>query len=159
MGEVMAKENAATKRTRASTAAAVSKSDALEPQVVAFAEQLGRIAGTVQARVEGWLDRDALKEQVTRVRDSASELLEQIGSERLKDAVASMKSKRIAGITTARAANLGRSGGAVDAPGKKHRKPTPSMSVRGNASARANAADLGRLAKMKAAASRRRGRG
>jgi hypothetical protein len=134
------------------------ENEGLEQQVVAFAEQLGRLAGTVQARAEGWLDRDALKEQVTRVRDSASELLEQLGVEKIRSSPAQMKSKRIAGITTAPAANRGRSGGMVDAPGKKHRKPMPSLPVRGNVSARANAADAGRLAKMKAA-SRKRGRG
>jgi hypothetical protein len=59
----------------------------------------------------------------------------------------------------ARGGNRGRSGGVVDAPGKKHRKPTASI-PRGNNSARANAADTGRIAKMKAAnASHRRGRG
>jgi hypothetical protein len=35
--------------------------DGLEERVLAFAEQLGRIAGTVQAKTAGWMDGDALK--------------------------------------------------------------------------------------------------
>ena len=85
---------------------------AIEQQVVAFAEQLGRIVGTVQARAEGWLDPGAPNDQMTRVR-----------------------------------------GGAVDAPGKKHRKLRP------NGPLRAGAADKARIAKMKAVNASRRGRG
>ena len=53
--------------------------DAIEQQVVAFAEQLGRVVGTVQAKAEGWLDPRALTDQVARVRDSAASLLQQLG--------------------------------------------------------------------------------
>ena len=116
---------------------------AIEQQVVAFAEQLGRVVGTVQARAEGWLDPRMLNEQITRVRDGAASLLQQLG------ATTEAKAERV--ITRRPAA---RSGGVVDAPGKKHRKPTP------NEPLRANAEDKGRIAKMKAVnASRRRGRG
>ena len=52
--------------------------DAMEQRVVAFAEQLGRIAGTFQAKAEGWLDREALTKQIASVRDGAAELLEQL---------------------------------------------------------------------------------
>jgi hypothetical protein len=31
--------------------------DAVQDRVVAFAEQLGRVAGTVQAKAEGWMDQ------------------------------------------------------------------------------------------------------
>ena len=50
----------------------------MEQRVIAFAEQLGRIVGTVQAKAEGWMDREALNKQIASVRDSASELLEQL---------------------------------------------------------------------------------
>src|SRR5207245_5001243 len=55
-----------------------SSNDPMEQRVVAFAEQLGRIVGTVQAKTEGWMDRDALNKQIAGVRDSAAELLEQL---------------------------------------------------------------------------------
>jgi hypothetical protein len=148
MGDIMAK---GTAQGTQSGAAAPSNSvaDTVEQQVVAFAEQLGRIVGTVQAKAEGWLDRDALKEQISHVRDSASALLEQLGVQKSKTPAAAKSAGR----------NRGRSGGVVDAPGKKHRKPTANV-ARPNASARANAADAGRIAKMKAGnASHRRGRG
>jgi hypothetical protein len=152
MGDVMAAGKGTTKSAPSGTAASNSVTETVEQQVVAFAEQLGRVVGTVQAKAEGWLDRDALKEQLSHIRDSASALLEQLGVQTGATSKQAVKS-------TANAGNRGRSGGVVDAPGKKHRKPTPSVPVR-NASARSNAADAGRLAKMKAGnASHRRGRG
>jgi hypothetical protein len=106
----------------------------VEQRVVAFAEQVGRVVGTVQAKTEGWLDRQKLTEQITHVRDSASDLLKHLSrgnGEALEPA-----------LKRAKAADpKGRSGGIVDAPGKRHRKPSPS--VRG-----AKKSDT-RLAKMK----------
>lgn len=105
----------------------------LEQQVVAFAEQLGRIVGTVQAKAEGWMDREALNQQIAGVRDSASALLEQM-SEGVTS-LASTATKSVAGVARGVksaatpvkpvAKSKGRSGGVVDAPGKKHRKPMP----------------------------------
>ena len=46
--------------------------------MVAFAEQLGRIAGTFQAKAEGWMDRETLNKQIASVRDGAADLLEQL---------------------------------------------------------------------------------
>jgi hypothetical protein len=173
MGDTMARGNSTSSSstskttgagTPSSPAAATGSaggnaSDAIEQQVVAFAEQLGRIVGTVQAKAEGWLDTRTLTDEVSRVRDSAASLLQQL------EAAAQSATERIASAGRAvrpsaapsdRGAKVvGRSGGAVDAPGKKHRKPTA------NTPLRANAAD-GRLAKMKSAnanANRKRGRG
>ena len=96
----------------------------MEQLVLAFAEQLGRIAGTVQAKAEGWMDRDALRQQVAGVRDSAAELLDQLA----KGVTSMTSTAKMAANTAAaasKAASKGRSGGVVDAPGKKHRKPMP----------------------------------
>ena len=93
--------------------------DAIEQRLVAFAEQLGRLAGTVQARADGWMDGPALQEQVTRIRDGAAGLLRQLGAAAARGKAAASIPKKPA--TTTR----GRSGGKVDAPGKKHRKPAP----------------------------------
>ncbi len=146
-----------TTKTPQAGSEATNVGDAVEQQVVAFAEQLGRIVGTVQARAEGWLDPSALSEQVTRVRDSAAALLQQLGAktEHKTQRIISGKGGRISITTIDRGTKIGgRSGGVVDAPGKKHRKPTPDVTVR------ANAADAGRVAKMKSMnATRRRGRG
>jgi hypothetical protein len=57
---------------------------ALESQAVALAEQLGRIAGTIEGTAEQWLNRPAIAEQLTRVRDSASLLLESLASSAAK---------------------------------------------------------------------------
>jgi hypothetical protein len=90
----------------------------IEEYVVAFAAQLGRIAGTVQTRAEGWMDRESLSKQIAGVRDGAAALLKRLAAGTAKSA----KRKRSGG---SRGRNKGRSGGVVDAPGKKHRGPAP----------------------------------
>jgi hypothetical protein len=159
----------------------------MENRMLAFAEQLGRIVGTVQAKAEGWLDRDALTAQIATVRDSASDLLNQLGGGTPKKTAASrpaakaapvqrgespqsgarsravakakpsakgrVASKARASATSGAAsakgagAGKGRSGGAVDAPGKKHRTPMPSES----GATGAPRGEGSRIAKLKAA--------
>ena len=124
--------------------------DALEQRVLVFAEQLGRIAGTFQAKAKGWLDREAVTKQIASVRDSATELLEQLA------AGATKGSKRNPVATAALRKTTGRSGGVVDAPGKKHRKPTqadPGANI-----ADSQAAKM-RMARTMVKTNRRRGRG
>jgi hypothetical protein len=125
--------------------------DGLEERVLAFAEQLGRIAGTVQAKTAGWMDGDALKKELARVRDGAAELLQQLTADAPPPVAVGTGSGGPAPTKT-----RGRSGGIVDAPGKKHRRPMPTDPG-------ANRADS-QAAKMRAAktmvkTSRRRGRG
>jgi hypothetical protein len=57
---------------------------ALESQAVALAEQLGRIAGTIEGTAEQWLNRQSIAEQLTRVRDSASQLIESLAGSAAK---------------------------------------------------------------------------
>ena len=69
------------------------------------------------------MDGPALQEQVTRIRDGAAGLLRQLGQ-------AAARGKAAASSGTSRpkkpaTGTGGRSGGKVDAPGKKHRKPAP----------------------------------
>src|SRR4029453_5378914 len=110
----------------------------------------GRIAGTLQAKAEGWMDRDALKTQIASVRDGAADLLEQLA----RGATTGPPTKPTA--SAARGAAKGRSGGVVDAPGKKHRNPPP-------ADPGANTVDSQgakmRVAKTIVKTNRRRGRG
>ena len=101
---------------------AATTNDAMEQRVIAFAEQLGRISGTVAAKAEGWMDREALNKQIAGVRDSAAELLEQLSAGVTR--VTKGATKTNAGPASS-AKSQGRSGGVVDAPGKKHRKPAP----------------------------------
>ena len=124
--------------------------DAMEQRVVAFAEQLGRIAGTVQAKAEGWLDRETLNKQIASVRDGAAALLKQLAG----GATKASKKKPVA--AAARGGNKGRSGGVVDAPGKKHRKPMPTDP--GANIADSQAAKM-RTTKTMVKTNRRRGRG
>ncbi len=119
--------------------------EAMEARVIAFSEQLGRVVGTVQAKAEGWMDRDALKNQIASIRDGATALLEQMAGKE-KKAV----KKVVAAVAK------GRSGGYVDAPGKKHRKPMPrdTRAIAENAKAKTKKAGASMVKTMK-----QRGRG
>ena len=119
----MAKRNSSMSNqgTNNRDASSASTADSVERRVVALAEQVGRIVGTVQAKTEGWFDRKALSDQFASVRDSAADMVKHLAG------AATDSSKRM----RAKAAETtpgprGRSGGVVDAPGKKHRKAMPS---------------------------------
>jgi hypothetical protein len=144
----MGKRNDETRRKTTATSGATT-GDALEQRVVAFAEQLGRIAGTFQAKAEGWMDRDTLTKQIASVRDGAAELLERLAG-------ATEDSTRIPAAPAPLKNTKGRSGGGVDAPGKKHRKPMPADP--GGKKVASQAAKV-RAAKTMVKTNRHRGRG
>jgi hypothetical protein len=108
-----------TDRSKAAKATSdvVDPSDGVEQRVVALAEQLGGFLGTVRAKADGWLDREALLKEVGRIRDGAVDLLEQMNR--------AIPLARKAAAKSAAAAMARPSRGAVDAPGKRHRKPPP----------------------------------
>jgi hypothetical protein len=138
----------ANRETATSSASGATTADPIQQQLVAFAEQLGRMVATIQAKAEAWMDRETLNQQIVSVRDGAAHLLEQ-----LADAT---KATNAPAAGVARGPNKGRSGGAVDAPGKRHRKPTtnsPSAKV-----ARSQADKL-RTARTMKKTNRLRGRG
>jgi hypothetical protein len=94
---------------------------ALEKNVIAIAEQLGRIAGTAQAKTDTWLNQPNFSEQLAGIRDRAAKLL---------DRVASLTTAPGEGASQPKGSKS-RSGGKVDAPGKKHRKaPAAARSVK-----------------------------
>ena len=127
----------------------------LGAQAIALAEQLGRIAGTIEGTAESWLQRQKLADQLTRVRDSATQMLETLtdGAERGRDVATAVvrkvpaSAKASAGLAKARAylasagARLQPDRGSADknpaprmaqpdparAPGKKRRKPGPTL--------------------------------
>ena len=116
----MAKRNKRpTKADRATATGTSAAATAMEQRVGAFAEQLGRMVGTIQAKAEGWTDREVLSKQLASVRDGATHLLEQLAGG------ATTATKKKPAAAAARGGKKGRSGGVVDAPGKKHRKQTP----------------------------------
>ena len=144
-------ENPATDDTTAAGAPGATAADAMEQRVMAFAEQLGRIVGTIQAKADGWLDGETLPKQVATIRDEATRLLDQLTGGAKK---ATKKAK--AAAAAARRAGKGRSGGVVDAPGKKHRKKAPTDP---EAKTARSQADKMRMAKTMVKTHRRRGRG
>ena len=150
----MAKRNDGTTRTttrspRRTPPPGATTTEAMEQRLTAFAAQLGRVAGAFQARAEGWMDRKAVKEQIASVRDAAADLLEQLAGR----ATTLAKQTRTSAATPAARR---RSGGVVDAPGKKHRPPMSSDP--GANTANSQAAKV-RMAKTMIKTYRRRGRG
>jgi len=120
----MAKRKAAKKQQTVVDTAA----DAVEPMVIAMAEQLGTFLGRVQKQADGWLDNPALRQ----LREGATQLLERVnraGSAAAKSATKMMPGKKAAKkakkAKKSAAKSKGRSGGVVDAPGKRHRRPPP----------------------------------
>jgi hypothetical protein len=97
--------------------------DAVEKKVVALAEQMERLIGTVQARAEGWLDRNALHEQITRIRESAGDVLKELAPDKARPR-SEKRGKTPTPPRGSRAASARLD--PAHAPGKKHRPPMPS---------------------------------
>ena len=94
-----------------------SASELVERKLVAFADQLGLLVGSVRAKGERWLDRTMLTTELGRIRDGAADLLAHLHRE---------DTARQETPATPKAASVARPRrGAVDAPGKRHRKPQP----------------------------------
>jgi hypothetical protein len=95
----------------------------LGEQAIALAEQLGRITGTIQGTAESLMDRRKLADQLTRVRDAASQMLEGLNGAAAKrrKAPKAKKAKGASAETTRQAADP------AHAPGKRRRKPAPTM--------------------------------
>lgn len=100
----------------------------LGAQAIALAEQLGRIAGTIEGTAESWMQRQKLTDQLTRVRDGATQMLEGLKA-------GANKGRSL--VRRARPANNGAKKAAPAprmaqpdpsrAPGKKRRKPGPTL--------------------------------
>jgi len=143
----MAKQDDDGAATSGSGGTAGPPADSMENRMLAFAEQLGRIVGTVQAKAEGWLDRDALSAQISTVRDSASDLLNQLsGGTQNKTA-----SRPAAKASAAKGAESSKSG----ARGKASAKPKPS--AKGRVASKVRASSTSGAASTKSAGQGRSG--
>jgi hypothetical protein len=94
----------------------------LGQQAIALAEQLGRIAGTIEGTAQSWVKQRQLADQLTRVRDTANRMLEGLNGAASKGRKGA-KAKKAKGTSTAarKAADPAR------APGKRRRGPSPSL--------------------------------
>ena len=144
-------ENPPTDGTTAASAPGATAAEAMEQRVIAFAEQLGRMVGTIQAKADGWLEAETLHKQIATVRDDAARLVDQLTGGARK-----ATKKATAAAAAARRAGKGRSGGVVDARGKTHRKRAPADP---DAKTARSQADKMRMAKTMVKTHRRRGRG
>jgi hypothetical protein len=103
------------------------KAQAVETRILALAEQVGRLIGTVESKAEGWFDQKALNRQVEQIRDSASELLEHLGGAIESGRAATRPAATKPAATPGTPPPAGRSGGTVDAPRKAHRPRAKSV--------------------------------
>jgi hypothetical protein len=179
--------NMAARKSPKKTQATAKTADTVESKVMELAEQLGWLLGTVRGKADGLLANTSVQQEVARIRDSATELMERVNrasaaatqqaagaintaidaapgvtaSARKVAATASTSAKQVlsnasasakqavasAGQTAKKAVDTAskaaskaaksataaepvvaakpRSGGTVDAPGKRHRKPPP----------------------------------
>jgi hypothetical protein len=144
-GNASTKGNVAPTAGGSSTVAAAGgpANASIEQRLIEFAEQLGHFAGNLQAKADQLLDRDALTAQMITVRESAAELLAQLAAGAKQASATAARAvgrtsqppvprKKAAGSAKgggkkapAAVTTRGRSGGVVDAPGKKRRKPLP----------------------------------
>src|SRR5262245_39893090 len=90
----------------------------LGDQAIALAEQIGRTAGTIQGTAEAWLNRQQAADQLTRIRDRATEMLKSLG-------VMSVPGRKTSKRANSAAMTRSRHASPVHAPGKRHRKPAP----------------------------------
>jgi hypothetical protein len=77
----------------------------LGDQATALAEQLGRIAGTMEGTAEEWLKRPSLARQLMQVRDGAAQMLESLSKNALpgRGGKAQKRKKKEAGAAGAKA--------------------------------------------------------
>jgi hypothetical protein len=150
----MPKRSRTTRQAKATSTRSAARTPApeapgaVERQVLAFAEQLGYVAGSIQSKAGDLMERETLSRQVAGVRDGAKHLLAQLARQvttRVRRAPAPEQAPRTV-----------RSGGTVDAPGKKHRKPAPAGPAK--ATTRSQTAKV-RAATPMAKTYRRRARG
>jgi hypothetical protein len=101
----------------------------LGEQAIALAEQLGRIAGTIEGTAESWLQRRQLTDQLTRVRDGAAQMLDGLkaGADKGRAIVGRARAdKNRAKKASAPEPRMAQPDPA-HAPGKKRRKPAPTL--------------------------------
>jgi len=112
-----------TRTTRVKKSTTATAGDAMEERLLAFAEQMGTMVGTVQRRAEGWLEQEAVRAEVSRIKESATDLLEYVNS--LVPSTPSGAEKAKPRSTRKATSTTVTKRGAVDAPGKRHRQPPP----------------------------------
>ncbi len=116
-----------------------------EAKVEGFAEDLGKLLGTARAKAEGWLgQRQAIVEHLQGVRDTANQLLAQLGH-RADGIVRRGRPAGSANRRRGRPAGATNANGIIIIGGKKRRK----MSAKARAAI--SAAQKRRWAKQKAA--------
>ena len=118
----------AVRTTAGKNSANAGKKSGAEQKVVVLAEKLGWFLGTARARADGWIGNPKVKNELTRIRDGAAQLLQHIDAAARAAVMESGHPKaaaKPAGKPKSAALNVKPSRGAVDAPGKRHRKPPP----------------------------------
>lgn len=100
----------------------------LNSQALALAEQLGRIAGTLEGTAEAWLNKAQVTDQLTKVRDGATQLLNTLaGAAATGRRAVQGKSAPAPAPNRSTRRTAGAGADPAHAPGKKHRKAAPTV--------------------------------
>ena len=101
----------------------------LGDQAIKLAEELGRVAGAIGGTAESWMDRQKLTDQLTQLRDTATQMLEGLTAtaERGRKAMTSAARGRGRKKAAKRAQVSARKADPSRAPGKRRRRPSPTM--------------------------------
>jgi hypothetical protein len=101
----------------------------LGDQAIKLAEELGRMAGTIGGTAESWMGRQKLTDQLTQLRDTATQMLEGLTAtaEQGREAIAAAARGRGRKKTAKPARVAARKADPSRAPGKRRRKPAPTM--------------------------------
>ena len=78
MQVTLAETKMAARKSAKNTQIKVETAETVESKVVALAEQLGWLLGTVRGKADGLLANDAVRQEVARIRDGAAELMEHV---------------------------------------------------------------------------------
>ena len=110
------------------SAAPSGPGETMDQRLTALAEQLGTLVGTLQNKAEELVEREGLAEELSRLKDDATGLLNHLGSIASSIGSSSAKPKKpTAPKSNPVAKQTNR--GPVDAPGKRHRPPLPQERV------------------------------
>ena len=128
----------AKRRAVKKPAEATATNDGAEPMLITLAEQLGSFLGGLQRKADVLMEGESVQQQLTLIRDGATQLLERVNqaSESVRKSAAKVATSVKSSVASAGKsappappAPMRRSRGAVDAPGKKHRKPPPQEKI------------------------------
>lgn len=123
---------------------------ATDSKIEDFAEELGRLLGTAEAKAKGWLgQREQIAKTLAGIRDTANGLLSQLGEQATGVARAVARGRRGRPPGSKNKTSPGRAKGSKRGPGRPKGSGKKKRTMSAEARARISAAQKARWAKVK----------